>query len=488
MRAGGGSGWRSSRWRSGNGAAPAATIPAAVPVSPAPARPPRRGRRSTAAAESPTTSDPASPLTTIEERFTWPWQGVDFSVGYVAFLIYIFVISSYILNVGQAVIAGAILSLTMGGKDRWKFPTPMFFMAAFLLVIALTYKSTEFRNFTWTALQDITKVFLIATVAVSVLTTRARLRFFMFFYLAVFALFPVRGGVFNWFIYRAATQGRVAWNHLFENPNDYAALMIFPLGLCLATFVSERSKLIKRTSFVGIAAISMLIFMTQSRGAIVALGLGLFAYFILQGKGRAKTIVAIGAIAIVVFVFAPSGVWSRLSSLKSATESGNLRDAGDSNSAAQRFEIWKVAWSVHRTFPITGVGWGAYPNAHSAYSRRTGIENIARGARDSHNTYLTVLAETGWVGFLIWSSMIAAIVTAAIRAMQRIRPYFPMYAAQIKLLLLALFSYSMAAMFGSFAGVSFAYLHLATIIALTLVANKEVDALERSSSRSRGAL
>ena len=322
-------------------------------------------------------------------------------------------------------------------------------------------------------------------VGVSVLNSRARVRFFMLFALGTYALFPVRGGVFNWFIYNSATQGRVAWNNLFLNPNDYAALMIFPLGLCVVLFMSERSKLIKQLTFIGLAVLPMIIFMTQSRGAIVALAAGAFAYFVLQGKGRAKSLLAIGAIAVVVVIFAPSGVWTRLSSLKSATESGNLSSANDNRSAEQRFEIWKVAWSVHKAFPITGVGWGAYPNAHSDFSRRSGIEALARGARDAHNTYLTLLGETGWIGFTLWASMIATIVMSAVRAMQRIRAYAPEYALQLKLMLLSLLSYAVCGMFGSFAGMSFSYLHLAVIMAMTTVANSEVDAFVNGPRRRR---
>ena len=429
---------------------------------------------------------PAAPTTgfqRIEERFPWPWQGVSFSPTYILFLGYVFVISAQVLNLGQVAMGLALLTLTMGAKDRWKFPAPFVFMVAFFLVIAVTFQSTEYRSFVYRPLTDMLKVFLITAVAVSVLDSRPRIRFFMFFYLAVFALFPVRGGLFNWFIYNSATQGRVAWNLTFENPNDYAAYMIFPLGLCLAVFLAEKSKLLKQASFLGLVAIPLLIFMTQSRGAILALGAGVMTFILTQGKGRAKTLLAVGAIAAVVVVFAPSGVWSRLNSLKSATESGNLTQANDSRSAEQRFEIWRVALKVHQAFPITGVGWGAYPNAHSEYSRRSGIAVIAGGARDAHNTYLTVLCESGWVGFLLWMGMIMSIVVTSIRAMRRVRPYINEYALQIRMLLLALLSYGAAGVFGSFAHVTFSYLHLAALLSLSMIALREAQAFETGGAR-----
>ena len=484
MRAGA-QGWRSSRGLGAGAAAGLGTgvgsgVGADVGVQPQP----RRVRAERGVAAVPEALRSSFPR--VEDRFLWPWQGVDFSPGFVCFLLYFFVITSYVVNLGQVAMAGAIVAVTMGSKDRWKFPSAMFFLVAFIIVITLTYKSTAYRNYVWTPLEDFVKVFLIMIVGVSVLSNRARVRFFMFFALGTYALFPVRGGVFNWFIYSAATQGRVAWNNLFLNPNDYAALMLFPLGLCLVLFTTEKSRIIKNLTLIGLAVMPMIIFMTQSRGAIVALAAGGFAYVVLQGKGRAKSLLAIGGIAVVVVVFAPSSVWTRLSSLQSATESGNLGTANDNHSAEQRFEIWKVAWSVHEAFPITGVGWGAYPNAHSSFSRSSGIGSLARGARDAHNTYLTVLGETGWIGFSLWVGMIASIVASAVRAMQRIRAYAPEYAQQIKLILLSLLAYGVCGMFGSFAAMSFTYLHLAMLVAMSSVANRDVDAFVNGSQRRRG--
>lgn len=473
-------GWRSARWR-GGAMAPAGPVGAGASSAP----PSTAGRAARAAPAAAAVAPGWFPR--IEAQLTWPWQGVEWTPGYFCFLLYVFVISSYIVNIGQPTMIFAILAITMSSRDRWRFPAPMFLLGIFMVLITLTFQSTEYRSYVYQPLEDMAKVCMIFFVGLSVLDTRARVRFFMFFYLGVFALFPVRGGLFNWFVYNATTQGRVGWNNLFENPNDFAALMILPLALTIAVFIAERSKLVKNAAFLGVSALPLVIFLTQSRGAILALAVGVFAFFVLQGKGRMKSVLTVGAVAGMLFILAPSSVWTRMSSLKSATESGNLSQANDSRSAEQRFEIWKVAWKVHQAFPITGVGWNAYPNAHADFSRRPGIDRIAAGARDAHNTYLTLLSETGWVGFLTWMTMIATIVTAAIRAMQRIRRYAPPYAMQIKMVLLALLAFGVAGMFGTFAHVSFLYLHLALLIGLTTVANNEVDAFERSPTRLRGA-
>ena len=53
-------------------------------------------------------------------------------------------------------------------------------------------------------------------------------------------------------------------------------------------------------------------------------------------------------------------------------------------------------------------------------------------------------------------------------------------------MLLSLLAYGVAGMFGSFAAMSFSYLHLATLIALSSVANRDVEAFVNGSQRRRG--
>ncbi|MCC6927907.1 MAG: O-antigen ligase family protein [Gemmatimonadaceae bacterium] len=495
-------GWRSARWRGGN-AAPALgdALPPLPPITsppePSPVPPAAgtwRGRwRSRQGEATPAqaggTAGWFGAFPRIEDAFKWPWQGVDWSLGYVAFLLYIFVVTSYLVNLGQVAIVAAVIGVTFSKTEKWKFPLPMVLMALFLVIVAIGFRASPFGQKDWKPFEDMVKVFVITLVSLAVLTNRARIRFYLFYYLALYALFPVRGGIFNWFVYRAATQGRVAWNHAFENPNDMAALLMLPLGLCVALVYTERLKLIRNAALIGIAAIPMIIFMTQSRGAIVAIGATVLVYFLVQGKGRAKTIFSLLAVAVVVGVFAPSGVWERLGSLKAATEAGDLTEANDSRSAEQRFEIWKVAWQVHEEWPIIGVGWGSYPYAHAFYSRRQAFKRIAGGARDAHNTYLTVLGETGYLGFFLWTAMIGAVVVPGIAAMRRVRSYSEEYANQLKMLLLALLCFGLAGMFGTFAHVTFTYTHLALILAAAQVATKEVDDYEqgRAGPRIRAA-
>ena len=78
-------------------------------------------------------------------------------------------------SIGGPILIGiALLAITFGTRERWKFPVPMFFLTAFFLVVALTFKTTQYRSYTNQPLIDFFKVVLITFVGVTVLDTRAR--------------------------------------------------------------------------------------------------------------------------------------------------------------------------------------------------------------------------------------------------------------------------------------------------------------------------
>ena len=103
----GAQGWRSSRGLGAGAAAGLGTgvgsgVGADVGLQPQP----HRGGAQRGVAAVPEAVRSSFPR--IEDRFPWPWQGVDFSPGFVCFLLYFFVITSYVVNLGQVAMASAI--------------------------------------------------------------------------------------------------------------------------------------------------------------------------------------------------------------------------------------------------------------------------------------------------------------------------------------------------------------------------------------------
>jgi O-antigen ligase len=463
-------GWRSARWSAGIGNPNAATLPLPSPVQVV-------GRRTRSQSAPP---PQASPGALSAYRHEWPWQGVQWSIGYIAFLGYIVSIITYALPIGSASMIIAMLAITLGSKDRWNVPMSIALpLGAFVLIAFLGYRATRFTSYRFNGYEpiiDLIKVLIICFVMISVLSTWERVRFFIFVYLAAFGLYPVRGAIFNFFIYHAATQGRVSWNYIFENPNDLATLVMLPLALSLGAFHNEPNKWVKRAAMVGLGLIPLTIFMSQSRGGILALIVGVLVIFMGYKRGRVRLVIGGIIVTVGLVIFAPSSVWTRLANTQSAVGSGNLSEAEDSHSAEQRMQLWKLGIRVASDFPITGVGWDAYPYANAFYARAAIItkeEAIARGARDVHNTYLRVLAETGLVGLGVWLSAVFFVVVGALTALKRLRQMQSPFAETMKLVLVALLCFGIAGIFGSFAHLAFTYVQLALLVSMTLLTRRD---------------
>jgi O-antigen ligase len=411
----------------------------------------------------------------------WPWQGVQWNLAFIGFCIYSVTIITYIAPLGQVGMIIALIGLLLG-RDRIRFPLPLVFFAAYYLYATATWPMSSYAGLVKEELLTFGRVALIFLVGINVLMERTRLRFYLFLYLGAFALYPVRGAIFNQFLYHAAELGRIAWNLTFSNPNDLAALLLFPLGLSAGFLYTERHKYVRWAALAGLGLISLIVFLTQSRGAILALtafGLLVFA----RQKNKLRTLPVIAGIGLVIALFAPDSVWTRLKNLRQATGSGELKAADDFGSAEQRFEIWKIAGTIWQRHPMTGVGLGAYPYEHWRVSR-SGAETFkrtARGGRDAHSTYLTALAETGVPGFLFFMGIFLAMYLFAQRVRKLIKTTDPDAERQIFFAQAAFVAYGVAGLFGSWTQVAFTYINVAILYCISHVA------LEKHRARQMAA-
>ena len=441
-------GWRSSRGY----AAPAAV---AAPVAPSPAA-------------SRLTSEPVA--SAAPSTFVWPWQNVKWNLAFIGFCGYSIAVITYIAPIGRASMIVALLGLIFG-KERIRFPLPLVCFIAYYLYAAATAPTSEWYVVVKDELVNIGIIGLIFLVAMNVLTERSRLRFYVFLTLATYGAYPVRGAIFNQFIYHAAELGRIAWNGMFANPNDLIALLLFPLGLSAGYLYAERQKYFRYAALAGIALISLIAFMTQSRGGILALGF-FGAWTLARQKRRARMLPAVLGIVALVVLFAPNDVWDRLKKISSATSSGELQEADDLGSAEQRFEIWKVAAAISRDYPLTGVGLGAYSYTHWRYVQRNleGFKQTARGKRDAHSSYLTALAETGIPGFIFWIGIFVTTMQTVLRARRTIKQTDPDGERQLFFAQLGMMAFGAAGIFGSWNHTPYTYMDVAILYSMAVIA------------------
>ena len=402
----------------------------------------------------------------------WPWKGVQWTLTFTGFLGYIFAITTYRFQIGDVSIVLALIGLlTM--KEPIRVPGLLKGLGVFLLWGVIGYALSDYPALVYARLDQMVKLWLIALVAANALRTRAQVRFFLFFWLACFALYPVRGALFNYYVYRETLFGRALWNYIFSNPNDLAAYCILQLSMALGLYALELKGPVRLGARLGLVVLPLVILLTKSRGAF--LGFAGFLLFALWGQKRRGRAIGITVFVAAALIFiAPSGVLDRVFALKKIQDTGDVAAADQEGSAEQRYEIWKVSRLVIRENPVTGVGLGAYPAKHQLAALRPQFKETARGRRDNHSTYLNVTAETGFVGLLIWIASYLSTFVSIEATRRKLKKLRPASAQTLYALEVGAFGFFIAAIFGSMAHVSFLVLHVVTIWSIAELMKREV--------------
>jgi O-antigen ligase len=455
----------------GAGLAPAGGLwPAHIPRpgAPVPAGPGIPGVP--AGREAKVQSDELPPEISTEK---WPWKGVQWNLTYVGFLGYIFAITTYRFPIGDVSIVCALVGLLMQ-RENVRIPGLLKGLGVFILWAMVGYALTSYPTMVYAKLQIVLKLWFIALVAANALRTRQQIRFFLTFWLACFAFYPVRGAIFNYYIYHETIFGRAIWNYIYSNPNDLALYCILQLAMAFGLNAIEQKGPVRLGARLGMAVVPFLILITKSRGAF--LGFAVFLAFVLSGHKRPiRALTFALLIGGLVLAVAPKGVLDRVFALKNIETTGDVAAADEEGSAEQRYEIWKVARSIIRENPVVGVGLGAYPAAHQLYSRRSQFKSTARGARDTHSTYLNLTAETGFIGLAIFLSSYIALMFSVEQLRRRAKKLRPHTAQTLFFLEVGLLGFFTAATFGSAAHISFLILHATTMWSVAEMVRKELD-------------
>ncbi|MDQ2775351.1 MAG: O-antigen ligase family protein [Acidobacteriota bacterium] len=189
------------------------------------------------------------------------------------------------------------------------------------------------------------------------------------------------------------------------DPNDLSLTLAISVPLSYYLFVRHRGW-VGCAWLLQIAAVIVACLLTASRtGAlVVVLGLSLALITIKSVSGARR--VALGLLAVLVVLgaisFTPASSWKRLSTIGNEVRTGTL----DS-----RTEIWAGGLELVRSKPFFGVGAGAFQDAVEPVISYFDVDH----AYVAHNTFLSVMAELGLFGFILFSIFIVTIVATILK-------------------------------------------------------------------------
>src|SRR5436309_937399 len=278
---------------------------------------------------------------------------------FIAFLAYAFVILTYRVPIGTAVMAAALMGLILQ-RHAVRVPTFLWLYAAWLGWSGVGLVTSDYSEAVQLTLIEQIKVLLVALVAANALRTGTQIRHFMIFMLVSYVLFPVRSTLVNYFITGNTLFGRAIGPFIYSNPNDLAALTILMLGPALALWAAAaRRSWIRWMGLAGAAMLTVLIVLTQSRAAFIALAAMALPSSVALARRRPRAVVVLAALLGFALYVAPPAFWARLHGLRTTTvqTTGQTEAQG---STRQRYELLQNAIHIIRDHPVLGVGLGAY--------------------------------------------------------------------------------------------------------------------------------
>jgi putative inorganic carbon (HCO3(-)) transporter len=248
-----------------------------------------------------------------------------------------------------------------------------FFAGIMLSSLATLYMPDVTEAFT-----DFLAILVMYLLIANLVTTPRRLAFTINL-LVILTLILAAQGIVQYFTGagfggQQTYEGRIQAVGIFSDPNDLglALVMVLPyVFLKLADRVKPWEKLL---AFIALALLVYALYLTQSRGGLMAFGA---LMMILFSRSMGKVLgYGLGGLAMVaLFVLGP-----RMSTISTGEAS-----------AYGRIQAWAVGIDLFEQFPIFGVGYGNFTEYHF---------------RTAHNSFVLCMAELGMFGFYAWSMLL----------------------------------------------------------------------------------
>ena len=194
------------------------------------------------------------------------------------------------------------------------------------------------------------------------------------------------------------------------DPNELAAVLVPAIILAFAlALVLKRAPLL-RLLLIGSAVICAGgVFLTLSRGGLVALGVALVTAVVVAGRWRAQALVA------TLFVSLGVALWFNFVATDDQVDRVTHIQGGTG-----RADLWNIGTRMIEDKPVTGVGLGNFQTASIHYLLEPGAierdEFIVDQPKVAHNTYLHVVAEQGIVGGVLFVAILAFVLLCVLRA------------------------------------------------------------------------
>ncbi len=253
-------------------------------------------------------------------------------------------------------------------------------MLGFIVAIALSHLSHGYFGGAVDSLQKFLPILVGYFLVAHGLDSRKKINLFIILLIALTGFLAYEGiiegttgfshgGMTPIYEYSTNTDGvrtelpRVRWFGPFNDPNDLGLVLVLIIPFLLNYLYTKLWVVVAPL----IACVSYAVYLTNSRGAMLSMGVGVFSYLVLRYRSVKGVMVGciLGAVGM---LFGPSRM-------------GQMSAAGES--AHGRIEAWYEGFQMFKSNPLFGVGKEMFTDHHYL---------------TAHNSYVLVLSELGFFG------------------------------------------------------------------------------------------
>ena len=277
-------------------------------------------------------------------------------------------------------ILAVVFSFMRGvGVKRKKSVNPVnVFMILLFTSVVCSQIARTYLGGAFVAFSEFFKIIVLYFLIIRIVNTDKRLKIMLILILGSIVVLALQG------IYQFKTgmglagqsmyQGRITWIGIFNDPNDLCLGFVIAIPLALSFLFSEKPLLNKVIYLVSAIILIIGIFLTNSRGGILAFFVSTLIYISLVFPRQNKVLkIFIGVVIFILFVLLSPTRMSQLSA--------------DDSSSYGRIEAWYAGINMLKSAPIFGVGYGRFMDYHF---------------RTAHNSVVLIAAEIGFLGLYCW--------------------------------------------------------------------------------------
>lgn len=200
----------------------------------------------------------------------------------------------------------------------------------------------------------------------------------------------------------------------FTEHGSFSAYLSFGLALLVALALEARGTA-RLVLWLAACLVTLQTFLTMTRGA----WLGMAALFLFVGLLNWRRLLRPGYLVLLLVtlagagtLFVASGMSARVRTFAHTTSQVNY------TSNLERVNRWYAGLRMFQSSPLTGVGWGTYPDEYSRFRRIPAGTDQSSMRMGIHSEYFRVFVETGLIGgacALLVSMLVIGLAVRAIR-------------------------------------------------------------------------